>query len=122
MSVDPADPYADLKQHRSSEIKIPAGYTRPKKRNQHFIMVPWRWVEALQGATGQTYHVALCLLYMRWRGGSETVKLSNKAIADDGISRQSKWRALRDLERRGLITLECRPGRSPVIRVKLSHL
>jgi hypothetical protein len=116
------DPYADLKQHRWSEILVGRPGAKPKglrKRRQHFVKVPWLWIEALQGATGQTHQVALCLLYLRWKANSETIKLSNKAITTDGISRQSKWRGLRDLERRGLITLECRPGRSPLVRVNL---
>jgi hypothetical protein len=43
----------------------------------------------------------------------------------DGISRQSKWRALRTLKRLGLIVVECRNNKSPVIYIQLdqpSHL
>jgi hypothetical protein len=36
----------------------------------------------------------------------------------DGISRYSKWKALGDLERRGLVTVERRPRRSPLVRVR----
>jgi hypothetical protein len=35
----------------------------------------------------------------------------------DGVSRQSKCRALRDLERRGLITVEWWPKKSPIVRL-----
>jgi hypothetical protein len=88
-----------------------------QKRQRHFIKVPWPWVERLRGATGQTYRVALSLLYLHWKGKGEPVKLANGMLLIDGVSRQSKWRALRDLQRRDLITVECRPNRSPIIRL-----
>jgi uncharacterized membrane protein len=40
----------------------------------------------------------------------------------DGISRQSKWRALNDLEQRGLIVVERRRRRSPLVRLNLSPI
>ena len=80
-------------------------------------MVPWSWVERLNGATGQTYRVALILLYMSWKSRGAPIKLPNGMLEIDGVSRQSKWRALADLEQRGLITVERRPRRSPIIRL-----
>jgi hypothetical protein len=96
----------------------------PKKiqqRRRHFVMVPWTWVERLNGAPGQTYRLALCLLYLNWKARGEPIKLANGMLRIDGISRQSKWRALRELQYRGLISVERRPSRSPIIRLKLSH-
>jgi len=40
----------------------------------------------------------------------------------DGISRQSKWRGLVELEKVGLVTIERRPNRSPIVRVNLPLL
>jgi hypothetical protein len=88
-----------------------------QKRRAHFVKVPWVWIERLDGATGQTYRLALCLLYLHWKSGSEPIKLSNGMLKIDGISRASKWRGLTELERRGLITIERRPSRSPLVRL-----
>jgi hypothetical protein len=88
-----------------------------QKRRAHFVKVPWVWVERLDGANGQTYRLALCLLYLHWKSGSEPIKLPNGMLKIDGISRASKWRGLAELERRGLITVERRPRRSPIIRL-----
>lgn len=88
-----------------------------KKRRQHFVMVPWLWIERLNGATGQTYRVALVLLYMGWKNRGAPIKLTNGMLRIEGISRRSKWRALNALERRGLIAVERRLRRSPVIRL-----
>src|SRR6476659_8146541 len=79
------------------------------KRRQQFIMVPWTWAEKLVGAHGQAYRVALILLYLHWKGvKGEPVKLANGMLKIDGVSRRSKWRALRDLEARGLVRVEGR--------------
>jgi hypothetical protein len=88
-----------------------------KKRRQHFVMVPWPWIERLNGATGQTYRVALILLYLDWKDRGVPIKLANGMLRTDGISRRSKWRALNALEQRGLIAVERRPHRSPIIRL-----
>jgi hypothetical protein len=84
---------------------------------RQFVKVPWTWVERLNGASGQTYKVALYLLYLHWKGKGEPIKLANGRLRVDGVSRFSKWRALGDLERRGLIDIERRPRRSPLIRL-----
>jgi hypothetical protein len=117
MTGDADNPF-DLDRLRFDPAEVPA--TTPKKigkRKEHFTMVPWTWIERLNGATGQTYRVALFLLYQHWKGKCEPIKLPNGMLKIDGVSRQSKWRALADLERRGLIAVERRPSRSPIVRL-----
>ena len=97
--------------------KVPA---KVEKRRRGFIMLPWHWFEKLVDETGQTYRVALYLLYVGWKNDGEPIKLTNVALKDVGVSRQSKWRALARLEALGLIRVECRPDRSPIVHL-LSH-
>lgn len=100
------------------DLEMRAGvYEKIKKRRQHFVMFPMSWDERLVGATGQTYRVAVILHYLRWRNHGAPVKLTNCELELHGVSRQSKWRALGELERRGLITVERRPRRSPLIHL-----
>jgi hypothetical protein len=99
-------------------VKAKVEPRKVRKRRQKFVMVPWTWIEKLAGATGHTHQVALYLLYLHWKqNGGGPLKLPNGMLKYDGISRQSKWRALADLERRGLATIERRPGKSPLIRL-----
>ena len=86
-----------------------------KKRREHFVRVPWKWVEQLEDARYiATYRVALHVLYQHWKNrGAFT--LSNSAIK--GVSRHAKWRALAELELLGLISIERRPRRSPRITI-----
>jgi len=90
-----------------------------QKRQQQFVIVPMVWRERLAGATGHTVLLALDLLYLGWKNKGEPVKLANVMRQHDGISRQSKWRVLNDLERRGLVRVERRSRRSPLVH--LSH-
>lgn len=90
-----------------------------RKRQGQFIQVPMSWFEALNGASGQAYRVALYLLHLRWKDGEKPIKLANGMLGIDGVSRYSKRRALEDLARRGLITIERHQRRSPVVRLNL---
>jgi hypothetical protein len=94
---------------------------RRSKRRRHWVKVPCLWLEALTGASGQVYALALHLLYRVWRNGGEPVKLGNGDLKIDGISASAKRRALNELERRGLVKVERRPKRSPVVRLLLSN-
>jgi hypothetical protein len=61
------DPYADLKRHsvtpeiQATLVRLPR---KVQKRREHFIRVPWTWVERLTKARyTATYRVALFVLY-----------------------------------------------------------
>jgi hypothetical protein len=116
------DPYVDLKRCRLPDgmVVVERRAVIPRalqRRRRHFILVPMRWFERLAGASGQTYRVALYLLYLHWRARGQPFQLANGLLQIDGVSRFSKWRALVDLERRGLIATERRRRRSPTVRV-----
>jgi hypothetical protein len=82
------------------------------------VMVPIRWKEVLGAkprARNTVYDVALHLLYLHWKNHGKPFKLPNGLLRYDGIDRFTKWRALGDLERRGLIRIRRRSTRSPII-------
>ena len=86
---------------------------RGKWRRQ-FIQFPWTWVERLQSATRvSTYRLALLLIYESWRTGGRPIVLSNLMSQAERLSRRSKWNALAELERLGLVRVERRRRRSP---------
>jgi hypothetical protein len=88
-----------------------------QKRRRHFIMLPMTWWEKLQGASGQTWRVACYLLYRNWENEGEPIKLANEMLGRSGISHDAKSKALRELERRGLVTIDRRGKRSPIVTV-----
>ena len=117
------DPHADVKQHRLTPetLALINAARKPafepdkiRRKRKKFVMVPGQWLERLEGATGKTYQLALHLLWLDWRYNGAEIRLSNKSIR---IERRAKYRALADLEKRGLISIQRRRRRSPVIRV-----
>jgi hypothetical protein len=93
--------------------------TASKSRHQPFVKFPWSWADRLRTNRGTTYRVAIHLLYEHWRGGGRPIQLSNVALSGQGVRSKSKWRALHELESAGLIRVERRARRSPVVYVLL---
>jgi hypothetical protein len=94
--------------------------TKIRKRREQFVQMPMWWAEALAMepiATGSTFYLAIHLWHLDWKNHGKPFTLANGMLEYDGISRQTKWRALRDLERRGLIRVECRDRKSPIIHM-----
>ena len=88
-----------------------------RRWREHFAMLPMTWYERMRGANGQTYRVAWFLLYLHWKNNGDPITLANGMLAMDDVSRHSKNRALHELERRGLIKVDRRLRKSPIVRV-----
>lgn len=119
------DPNADLKQHRVAtdrmtilERRVPFVPNKLQKRQKQFVMVPWTWVDRLTTAHHiGTYKVALYVLHLNWKRSGQPFALPNRALEGHGVNRWSKWKALRELEQLGLIRVERRLRKSPIITV-----
>jgi hypothetical protein len=83
-----------------------------------FVKFPKMWQVCLaeKRADGSTYRVALYLLDRA--SFSEQVPLGNAALKKQGVSQRSKWRALEQLRQAGLIAVEARRGRPPLVKVR----
>ncbi len=115
------DPYADLKQHALTPEAVVERRVVPAKiqrRRQQFVRVPWTWIERLSGARHiSTYRVAMYVLHLHWKRGGQPFPLANGMLAEDGVSRYRKRDALRELEQLGLITVDRRQRKSPLVTV-----
>jgi hypothetical protein len=116
------DPYADLKRLALTPEQIltrgrPVSVSRKmRKRHEQFVMVPWTWVERLASTCqAAPFKMAHHVLYEHWRNGGKPFTLSNSAVK--GVSRWQKWRALNELERLELITVERRKRKTPLITI-----
>jgi hypothetical protein len=87
-----------------------------RKSKDAFVKVPLWWAEAAAKATHTPGMLVLIeLLHRSWKAHSLTFPLSNKSLEKSGVSREIKRRVLRDLEAAGLITVERRHGRAPLV-------
>jgi hypothetical protein len=105
-----------------TQERLASNPTKLKKRRQQFAQLPMAWYERLKGADGQTCRVAWFLLHEDWRTNGKTisgkpVKVPNGMLEMDGVPPTTKRRALRDLERRGCVTVERWPKKSPIVRL-----
>jgi hypothetical protein len=97
------------------------GAATAKRHRRQFVKFPWSWVGRLRAARHiGSYRVALYLLFQHWKLDGRPIRLSNIALAEAGVSREQKRRALRELERLGLIRVERRRYRSPLVTVLVS--
>ena len=95
-----------------------AASQKARKRRQPFVMVPWTWIERLaETSSANAYRVALHLLHRHWKNNGQPFLLANGVLAAAGVTRFAKWRALAELERLGLISVERRTRRTPRITV-----
>jgi hypothetical protein len=100
--------------------ELPPGGVRVRPEHPpkgQFIRVPHEWRRQLVSArsSGTTWTVATHLLHQRFKNHSDAIRLANGALASDGVSRHQKWVALSELERLGLISVERRPRKSPIV-------
>jgi hypothetical protein len=98
---------------------VSAGTTPKRLRKQRagFTIFPNIWRERLANCgNGLTWNLALVLHYEFWRQGEHNpVKLPNGMLGVERVSRHAKYRALNHLERRKLVRVERRQGRSPLV-------
>jgi hypothetical protein len=101
-------------------IKAPRVPEKIRKRREQFVQIPM-WCLAVLAqepiASGSTFYLAGHLWHLDFINYRKPFNLGNGMLAYDGISRQTKWRALRNLEQRGLVRVECRDSKSPIIHM-----
>jgi hypothetical protein len=99
---------------RRRELEAAAPVKR--RKIEPFVKVPLWWIAQATKATN-TGRALVCieLLHAAWKAKRSTFPLPNGRLARLGIKRETKRRALHDLERAGLITVDRPPRKTPII-------
>ena len=98
----------------------PANNSKRKEWQRNYTLLPRAWeLRLLEAKRVSTYRLAIELLYLHWYGKGKPVTVSSKVAKAARLSDRSKWNALAELERLGLIEVNRKPRRSP--RVVLLH-
>jgi hypothetical protein len=95
---------------------------RITERRERFAKVGLGWIAPLDkcaSATANTYRVAIHLLDARFQAHGKPVTLGNGWLAELGVSRYAKRRALSMLEKLGMITVERRLRKAPIVTLIL---
>jgi hypothetical protein len=95
---------------------------REKKQNLLFARIPYvLGMKAAGIATEPVWATLLALWHLRFTRHKNPVELPNTYLKECGISRHSKLRALQKLEAVGLIRVEYRERKSPLITLLWSE-
>jgi hypothetical protein len=109
-------PHIDLNKFRSmNKPGQPNPSGKRRKRLRDFAPVLIALAKRLKGVRGQAVLLMVVLSYLNWRNHGSPIKLTNKLLEDYGISRETKRVALANLEDRGLIRVERRSHKSPLV-------
>jgi hypothetical protein len=87
-----------------------------RRRSDAFATVPLQWAaKALAATNSRKAMVAVWLIYRAWQTKSSTFVVPNTALTNYGVTRKVKYLALRQLAAAGLIAVEWRFRKSPVV-------
>jgi hypothetical protein len=79
--------------------------------------IPLDWLSAAARLPGKSLHVGIALWFMGGLLKSRIVTLSNITSLRFGLNRNAKYRALAWLEEAGLIAVERKLGRAPIVTI-----
>jgi hypothetical protein len=117
-TIDPTD--KQLRLMATGHYGPRTGAVRPPRRQGRHIRVPYSWEFRLRDAKHKAvvYPVALYILRRDWETDRARVKVTTAAMERIGISHRSKWRALNELERLGLVRVEHGHGKNPLVTIR----
>lgn len=116
------NPEIDLEAFRAAPAIASARQaTRGRGRRQLFLKgpVPLDWLKAAGQLPGRALHVAVVLQFLYGFRQSDELVLSQRWLSVFGVKRHSAYRALRALEKAGLVLVTRQAGHAP--RVEVIH-
>jgi hypothetical protein len=95
-----------------------AGTKKPRKAEDWYVRVSLRALAVASGALRERRLVVfLYILYRVFKDKRHTVAVGNEILARLGVSARTKTRALKDYEQAGVLSVEWRSGKSPLVTV-----
>ena len=89
------------------------------KKGERFLKgpIPWNWIVEAANVSGSALKISLALWLLAGMTKTGTVKLSNGLLEELGISRPTKYRAIKAMDHAGLISVSQHSGNSPEITI-----
>ena len=79
--------------------------------------IPLDWLFKASKLPGKTLQVGIALWFMAGLKCKRTVALTTRLLKEFGVSRSTKARSLKALENAGLISVERRHGKNPLVTI-----
>jgi hypothetical protein len=116
-----------LREHKLSlaEIEEKTGIrlhaARIAKKGAYVERLPLAWIRAAAKLPGKAMHVAVIIWYRQHLEKVSEVALTQAKLEYFGIHRNVGYRALRQLELGGLVTVKRAKGRAPRVKAVISR-
>ncbi len=114
-------PPIDVNRLRVSRSNVQSGKVQPPrhKSGERFLKgpIPLPWLEEAARLPGKSLHAGVALWYAAGLTKSASVPLRNIAGLHFGLDRNAKYRALSWLEGAGLVRVERKVGRAPIVTI-----
>lgn len=117
--MDPFDP-GNLSLPTTNTKRAMNGEKPPRHRpGEKFLKgpVPWKWLSRAAIQPGRALHVAITIWFMAGIKNNRRMRLPSGILRDFSVSRYSEYRALNNLESAGLISVNRKRGRNPIITI-----
>ena len=75
------------------------------------------WLNEAAKLPGKTLNLGLAIWWLAGMAKTKTFKLTGKALAQLGVSRDAASDALKRLEERGLLRVQRSPGQRPTVEI-----
>jgi len=110
--------YKDLERAQKDSI----GLSPDSLAFKRFIKGPisLAWITRASKISSRAMSMGVLLWYWYGLTGSLTVRVSTKRLNEFGISRRTCFRALKDLEDAGLVHVDRKHGRAPLVRILIN--
>ena len=79
--------------------------------------IPMAWLNEAAKLPGKAINLGLAIWWLAGMAQTKTFKLTGKALAQLGVSRDAAADALKRLEGRGLIRVQRAPGQRPTVEI-----
>jgi hypothetical protein len=113
----------DLPTHAPQVSRVPkrlASHSRASKTSHAQYLkgpIPMSWIIRASSLPGKAWHVGTALWFWAGITGSKTVTLTRKRLRHCGLHPETARQRLGDLERTGLVRIERRGRRSPIVTI-----
>lgn len=114
----PADPFDPEALRITPELVVkdkPAGSQPHRRPIERYVQITETGARGFETLGCSAALVWFEILYRVWKTGRTTIELPNKRLADMGVSRWAKSRAISRLERAGWIRVGRTPRKTPQI-------
>jgi hypothetical protein len=79
--------------------------------------IPMRWLNHAASLPGKALHVGIIAWFLAGIEGKATIRFSQARLREMGILRNAGYRALDALENAGLVKVERKAGRLPIVTI-----